>query len=149
MIARQLGAWLIAGTIALSLLGALAIGLRGQGEPDRGSARRIVQLPPAMAARPAAQPAPSREGSDQPDVEPLPDPRIASTLADPGATFRSVQAADEANKVVCGEVRRSGQPYYQRFVWIAEAQLLATDDGGPQFASVARLCDGLASLGPA
>lgn len=149
MTVRQIGAWLFASAIALPLLGALALWLRAAGEPERDSSRRIVKVPPATATGPAAQPAPLRQGGVPSEVQPLPDPRIASTLADAGAIFRSVTATDNTKKIVCGEVRRSGQPYFQRFVWIAEAQLLATDDGGPQFANVAQLCDGPVSSGPA
>lgn len=62
--------------------------------------------------------------------------------------FRNVRSADAQDQVICGEVRLSSAPYYRRFVWISEVQMLATDDGGAQFAGVAKLCDGSAKLRP-
>ncbi len=135
-------AWLVAGVIIVSLLAALAIWVPTASDPESGSTRPLVQLPQATATAAAVPPARARHGGDSTDFQSLPDPRIASTLDDPGATFRSISAADGANNVVCGEVRGSGRFDYRRFVWIAEAQLLATDDSGPQFAHVAKLCDG-------
>lgn len=134
--------WLVAGTVTLSFLTALAILVSTASEPESGSARPIVLLPPVAAITPAAPPARPEHGTVPPVLPSLPDARIASTLEDPGATFRTIRAADGTNNIVCGEVRGSGRSYYRRFVWIAEAQLLATDDGGPHFAHVAKLCDG-------
>lgn len=145
----KMSAWLFAGVIILLLLAARAISLPTGRDQENRVTRPLVQLAPATTAAPTTPIARPRHGSVITDFQPLPDPRIASTLDDPGATFRRVRTADGAKKIVCGEVRGSGRSYYRRFVWIAEAQLLATDDGGPQFESVARLCDGRAALGPA
>jgi hypothetical protein len=149
MTKSQTGAGLVAGAIAFLLLAAMAIWAPGASDKESGSTRPLVQLPPLTTTAPAVPPARPQPGSFANDSQALPDPRIASTLEDSGATFRSVRAADGANKIVCGEVRGSGRSYFRRFVWISEAQLLATDDGGPQFESVARLCDGRVALGPA
>lgn len=144
------GARLAAGAITLPLLAALAWWLPTAGEPESGSGRPFVQLPPppVTATAPGTASASSVLPTVPTDSQTLPDPRIAKTLEDPGATFRNIRSADGAHTIVCGEVRGSGRSYYRRFVWIAEVQMLATDDGGPQFSRVAELCDGSASLGP-
>jgi hypothetical protein len=142
MTKKQMGACLVAGVMVVPLVTALAIWVSTPGKRESSSTRPLVQLPQSTAIAPAVPPARPRHGNVAADFQSLPDPRITSTLDDPGATFRRISAADGANNVVCGEVRGSGRFDYRRFVWIAEAQLLATDDGGPQFAHVAKLCDG-------
>lgn len=122
--------------MALPLIAALVFWRPAISETDSSPAHPLVRLPPATKR---ATPARSRIPAE-PHI--LAEPRIARTLEDPGATFRGIRAADNANQIICGEVRPSGGSYYRRFVWIAEVQLLATDDGGPDFARVGKLCDG-------
>ncbi|NYF30631.1 hypothetical protein [Sphingopyxis sp. JAI108] len=136
MTAKQPRASLVAGTMALPLIAALVFWRPAISEPDSSPARPLVQLPPDTArAAPARSHVPT-------ESQPSADPRIAKTLDDPGVTFRGIRPADGANQVMCGEVRASGRSYYRRFAWIAEAQLLAIDDGGPDFARLGKLCDG-------
>ncbi|WP_448140471.1 hypothetical protein [Sphingopyxis fribergensis] len=108
----------------------------------------LVQLPPADPSS-SAVPVPAPRVSTAANTGQSPsDPRIAATFQDPGAVFRNVRSADDQDQVICGEVRLSSTPYFRRFVWVSEVQMLATDDGGTQFAGVAKLCDGTAKLRP-
>jgi hypothetical protein len=146
MIANMSGARRFGGALALLLLAGLAWWSWPVIRTGDDAAAPVVQLPPAPVADGAA----SRPSASDPipGTSALPDPRIATTLQDPGAVFRNIRSVDASNQVVCGEVRRSDRPYYRRFVWVAEVQMLATDDGSPDFANVAKLCDGRASLRP-
>jgi hypothetical protein len=146
---RQMSPWHVAGFITPPFLAAVAIWMQAGSDLESSSARPLVQLPTAPTTAPAAASARPRNAGISTASQALPDPRIASTLQDSGATFRKIRPVDGTDKIICGEVRESGRSYYRRFVWLAEAQLLATDDGGPQFESVARLCDGRVALGPA
>lgn len=140
--ARRLGG----GALVLSIVAGLGwwwaqpIGAPEDGRPP------LVQLPPEDPST-VAVPAPRVSTAANTGQSPS-DRRIVATFQDPGAVFRNVRSADAQDQVICGEVRLSSAPYYRRFVWISEVQMLATDDGGAQFAGVAKLCDGTAKLRP-
>lgn len=137
-------------TGVLILLALLFVGwwFQARDRDEREASPPLVQLP-SVAPAPSAPPA-SRAAAPTPidTAASLPDPRIAATFHDPGARFRNIRSADARHQVVCGEVRLSSAPYYRRFVWVSEVQMIATDDGGTQFATVAKLCDGSAKLTP-
>ncbi|HEV2597178.1 hypothetical protein [Sphingopyxis sp.] len=149
MIAHPPRAGRVASALVAALLAVLAWWwLRPHHGDEEGSASHIVQLPAAEQS-PTVRAVPRSATPTTADIAPpLPDPRIAATFQDPGATFRNVRSADARNQVVCGEVRLSSASFYRRFVWVAEVQMLATDDGSAQFAGIAKLCDGSAKLRP-
>jgi hypothetical protein len=78
-----------------------------------------------------------------PDTSPVPtatEQQIASTIGVSPSTLHKVKLADAQGTVACGERTVEGAAYARKFVWMKEAGLLATDDGGPDFANLAKVC---------
>ena len=106
----------------------------GRAAPSVPGAMPVTVKPPPVGKA-------ATRGTDPVQIAEKTAARIRASANAPDAIFQNVALLGDRQQFACGEMSRSGSKRYVRFVWLAEANVVA-DSSSATFAQFAPLCDG-------
>ncbi|MBB4101231.1 hypothetical protein [Sphingomonas kyeonggiensis] len=123
--------------VAAAAIAALIVWPRSA--PQVPEAGTVIIRPAASAASSAPAPVPEPSASVPPQHSAV-ETAILASIGDPRAELRDVVTRRDAPQIACGEKRTARDPVFRRFVWLGHLKMLATDDGSPDFGTIAAVC---------